>query len=436
MKLIPKDDDINYVVEEKADVWKIIQELCQHGPHDNPFYIMSLDDLVFKFNLWMSKMPRVKPHYAVKCNDTSIVLATLAALGCGFDCASKMEIAKVLDLGVHPDRIIFANPTKPSSHIRHAAKENVQTMTFDSEIELSKIKLYYPDAKLVLRIRCDAERSQCPLGKKFGCDPFTEAPSIIEAAQRMGLDVIGISFHVGSGCSDYPIYYKAIKIARDLFDFALTLGYEFKLLDIGGGFPGDNNKIYQIDEVAQYVNSAIDEFFPKDCGVEIISEPGRFFVASAYTLVTNIHSKKAVISEVTGKTHMMYYINDGVYGSFNCQLYDHQKCVPLLLKDQVKKAKKLTYPSIIWGPTCDALDQITNEIELPNMNIGDYVVFENMGAYTMCCASAFNGFPVPTSHVYVGQSTLEMLEPLLPADSPYLSLIAESIKQRGKQQQA
>lgn len=212
--------------------------------------------------------------------------------------------------------------------------------------------------RLVLRIRCDAEHSQCPLGKKFGCDPFTEAPHIIKAARRMRLDVVGISFHVGSGCSDYPIYYKAIKIAKDLFDYAETIGYRFNLLDIGGGFPGDNNKMHHLDEVAENVNSAIDEFFPKDAGVEIISEPGRYFVASAYTLVTNIHSKKEVIALATGKTHIMYYINDGVYGSFNCQLYDHQKVVPRLLKHQETKAKEIIYPSIIWGPTCDALVRV------------------------------------------------------------------------------
>lgn len=147
MKLIPRGDDIHYVVDDKTNVWKIIEEICHHGPQDNPFYIMNIDDIVYKYDLWVSKMPRVKPHYAVKCNDTNVVLATLAALGVGFDCASKGEIAKVLDLGVHPDRIIFANPTKPGSHIRHAAKENVKTMTFDSEIELSKIKLFYPEAK-------------------------------------------------------------------------------------------------------------------------------------------------------------------------------------------------------------------------------------------------------------------------------------------------
>lgn len=257
----------------------------------------------------------------------------------------------------------------------------------------------------MLRIRCDAEHSQCPLGKKYGCNPFSEAPKLIKAARRLNMDVAGISFHVGSGCDDYPIYHKAIKIAKDLFDYAATIGYEFNLLDIGGGFPGDNNKMHNFNEIASIVNEALDEFFPIDCGVEIISEPGRFFVASAYTLVTCIHSKKEVIALATGKTHMMYYINDGVYSSFNCQLYDHQKVTPRLLKHQQKRAIDKMYPSIIWGPTCDALDQITSEIELPNLQIGDYIVFENMGAYTMVAASPFNGFPVPIMHIYVGKST-------------------------------
>lgn len=152
MKLIPQGDDIHYVVEDQTDVWKIIEDICHHGPQDDPFYVCNIDDIVLKYKIWMEKMPRVKPHYAVKCNDTNVVVATLAALGIGFDCASKKEISKVLNLGVHPDRIIFANPTKPITHVRHAEKENVKTMTFDSEIELHKIKVYYPEARQVNKI--------------------------------------------------------------------------------------------------------------------------------------------------------------------------------------------------------------------------------------------------------------------------------------------
>ena len=184
---------------------------------------------------------------AVKCNDSLAVLEVLTALGTGFDCASKAEINKVLALGVNPNRIIFANPAKPSSHIRYACATGVSTMTFDNETELHKVKNLYPDADLVIRIRCDAADAQCPLGMKFGCDPVTEAPRLLEKARELGLNVIGVSFHVGSGCREPAVFEKAIAAARVVFNVGLELGYTFDLLDIGGGFPGDRGT--SIDEV-------------------------------------------------------------------------------------------------------------------------------------------------------------------------------------------
>ena len=151
-----------------------------------------------------------------------------------------------------------------------------------------------PPFRLVLRIRCEAEHAQCPLGKKFGCDPITEAPRLLKIAAGMGLDIIGISFHVGSGCKDYPIYFKAINICKDLFEQAENLGFQMTLLDIGGGFPGDKGK--SIDEVAGIVNQALDKFFP-DKKVRVIAEPGRYYVASAFTLVTSVHSKKNIYNQ-------------------------------------------------------------------------------------------------------------------------------------------
>lgn len=84
---------------------------------------------------------------AVKCNDSQLVLSVLAALGTGFDCASKAEITKVLDLGVDSSRIIFANPAKMASHIRCAAAYNINTMTFDNESELYKVRTLHPNAR-------------------------------------------------------------------------------------------------------------------------------------------------------------------------------------------------------------------------------------------------------------------------------------------------
>lgn len=406
MKLTHLDERI-HVLDAETNVWKVVRDIAESGVQEEAFYVCDIGDIVRKHKEWKLKMPRVEPYYAVKCNDSLNVVVVLAALGTGFDCASKGEINKVLELGVDPRRIIFANPAKPASHIRHAAALGVDTMTFDNEVELHKIKSLHPAAKLVIRIRCDAAVVQCQLGMKFGCNAVTEAPHLLKVAHSLGLDVVGVSFHVGSGCGDPPAFYRAIASAKMVFDVGTSLGYNFHLLDIGGGYPG--NKGSSIDKIAEVVNSALDEYFPDPELVRVIAEPGRYYVASAFVLATNIHSKREIPSgeEVA---HIMYYINDGVYGSFNSLLYDHAQVTPTPLNAHLGKL----VPSSVWGPTCDGLDQVVENALLPVMPVGEWIIFEDMGAYTLPVASPFNGFPVPKVHVVADQSIWFMLKDLLP----------------------
>ncbi|XP_067005986.1 ornithine decarboxylase 1 [Anabrus simplex] len=416
MKIANLDERV-HVLDAETDVFKVIRDIAQSGVQEEAFYVCDIGDVVRKHKEWKMKLPRVEPHYAVKCNDSYSVLEVLAALGTGFDCASKTEINKVLELGVDPSRIIFANPTKPASHIRHSAAVGVHLMTFDNETELHKIKSLFPTAKLVIRIRCDASVAQCQLGMKFGCDPVVEAPHLIHVAHLLGLDVVGVSFHVGSGCGDPPVFRRAIAAARNLFDFGATLGYQFHLLDLGGGYPG--NKGTSIDKIAEIINSALDEYFPSP-DVHIIAEPGRYYVASAYTLATNIHSKREVMDPQDNETvsHVMYYINDGVYGSFNCLLYDHAQVTPVPMTASSGKL----IPSSIWGPTCDGLDQVVENMLLPPMDVGNWIIFENMGAYTLPVASTFNGFPIPKVHMVVDEHTWLMLKDVLPLTEEHFVL--------------
>jgi ornithine decarboxylase len=100
------------------------------------FYVLDLGLLVQLFQGWVKALPRVKPFYAVKCNPDSAMIMTLASLGAGFDCASKVEISQVLALGVPADQIVFANPCKMLSHVAYAASVGVNLMTFDSESEV------------------------------------------------------------------------------------------------------------------------------------------------------------------------------------------------------------------------------------------------------------------------------------------------------------
>lgn len=130
----------------------------------------------------------------------------------------------------------------------------------------------------------------------------------------------------------------------------------------------------------------------------MIAEPGRYYVSSAYTLLTRIHSKREVRINGAIDTRM-YFINDGVYGSFNCNIYDRSRKVVVPIP--VKPFAGPVYKSIIWGPTCDALDQVCEKVDLPDMEIDDLILFENMGAYTVPIASPFNGFPLPAIKYFI-----------------------------------
>ncbi|KAJ3095824.1 hypothetical protein HDU96_001030 [Phlyctochytrium bullatum] len=168
------------------------------GPSGDPeaaegdaFFVGDMGEVARQHIRWKAKLPRIEPFYAVKCNPDAHVVQTLADLGVGFDCASKAEIQQILDHGVSASRIIYANPCKQSSHLRHAASRGVRLMTFDNADELRKIKVHVPDAQLVVRILTDDSRSVCKLGLKFGA-PLETVGMLLGTAKELGLDVVGV----------------------------------------------------------------------------------------------------------------------------------------------------------------------------------------------------------------------------------------------------
>ncbi|XP_076439975.1 ornithine decarboxylase-like [Babylonia areolata] len=403
---------------------QVAQLELQH--REDAFFLADLGDIVEKYEKWTELLPRVEPFYAVKCNQDLAVLKLLAHLGTGFDCASKEEISRVLKLGVKPSRIVYANPCKQNGFIRYAAKENVDLMTFDNEAELYKVKAAFPSARLVLRILPPANfKVQCELGNKFGCHP-DDARCLLTKAKEMGLNVVGISFHVGSGVAEAEAFSAAVDVAAQVFDIGQTLGFDFDLLDIGGGFPGHASAPITFEEIAKVLNKSLNKHFPPKRNVRIIAEPGRYFVASAFSLTVNVIAKRSVNTyankdqvDKDGKGAFMYYVNDGVYGSFNCLLYDHAEVEARLVNAPVNPMEFLTS---VWGPTCDGLDQIMKNAKLPELSVGDFINFPDMGAYTLCAGSTFNGMPRPdvyyhcSSNIWNAQfpSDLKALEPSSP----------------------
>uniref|UniRef100_A0A3P8TY10 ornithine decarboxylase n=1 Tax=Amphiprion percula TaxID=161767 RepID=A0A3P8TY10_AMPPE len=362
--------------------------------NEEPFYVLNLDSLLKRHLRWITNLPRVKPFYAMKCNNTPAVVRMLMALGIGFDCASKAEIQHALSLGATPDKMVYAHTTKPLSHIRYACTHGVDVMTFDSEDELLKISLCHSQAKLILRIATDDSKSLVRLSTKFGAR-MASVGKLLEQAGELGLEVIGVSFHVGSGCTSSLAYKKAIADARLVFDMASLLGFQMKLLDIGGGFSAIGDFQDKFEEFSGVINEALDKFFPPDSGVEIIAEPGRYYVESAFTLAVNVMAKRVVANEVDEQNStykmIMYYITDGVYGSMSCITFLVDD-IPYLSSPQAVDGSEPRYPSVIWGPTCDSIDKITENYWLPELHVGEWLLIDNMGAYSVSQVSDFNSF--------------------------------------------
>lgn len=245
---------------------------------ESAFFACDLSAVYEAVELWRNSAigSRVEIFYAVKCNPSPVILHFLSLLGMSFDCASSAEINQVLSLPTapRPDRIIFANPCKPASFVRAAQQTGVDMMTFDNADELHKIKRIHPNAKLVLRMLTDDSKSLCRLGLKFGA-PLSTCPGLLALARQLGLNVIGVSFHVGSGCKDPLQFADAVWRARRVFDMGKEAGYDFKFLDVGGGFERET-----FHEMSQVVKDSLDLYFPEEEGVRVVAEPGRFLVSS------------------------------------------------------------------------------------------------------------------------------------------------------------
>ncbi|KAF2405167.1 ornithine decarboxylase [Trichodelitschia bisporula] len=381
----------------------IDHDTCDVGDED-AFFVADLGEVYRQHLRWKLNLGRVKPHYAVKCNPDPQVLRLLAELGTGFDCASKAEMEQVLQMGIDPARIIYAQPCKTKSHLRYAAQNGVRQLTFDNADELYKTKQLLPDAELYLRILTDDSASLCPLSLKFGAS-LDNTRDLLELAHALGLNVVGVAFHIGSGASDPKAFLKAVQDARVVFDQAADLGFAMHTLDVGGGFCSDAS----FEDMAAVLSSALDCYFPPH--IRIIGEPGRFYVSSAFTLACHVIARRTVNDPTLGTSSYMLYLNDGVYGNFSSIIFDHQNPVPRILRagDRFLYAAHSSgyeTPNMvdysIWGPTCDGIDCIAQACSFPEViQTGDWMYFEDMGAYTKCSATRFNGFTDKHSVVYV-----------------------------------
>ncbi|XP_066494525.1 antizyme inhibitor 2 [Tiliqua scincoides] len=392
----------------------LLLEVSQMG-NQEAFFLADLEDVVKKHLRLLKALPRIKPFYALKCNGSKGVVQLLAGLGTGFGCVNKTEIALVKDLGVPPDRIICSSSCKQISLIRYAASQGVRLMTFDNEVELGKVARNYPSARMILCLATDDSKSSARLSIKFGAT-LKSCRHLLEMAKDMNVEVVGISFHIGSSCTDPQIFTQSIADARLVFEMGAELGYKMCLLDLGVGFPGAEESKGRFEEIAAVINSALDLYFPEGCGVEIVAELGRYYVYSAFTLAVNIVAKKEVPldqpgsddKDPRGQKGFIYHISDGVYGSFGSVIFSSVCPVPNLQKKPSPDPR--LYSSSLWGPTGDGLDRIADSMELPELHVGDWLIFENMGAHTAPASSTFSGAQQAQIHYTMSRVAWEAVQ--------------------------
>lgn len=360
---------------------------------DGAIYAADFGKVAKQLHEFRTCLPGVTPYYAVKCNPDPHLIQFMARLGLSFDCASRREIDIVRTaLGAThggsalDERVVFANPFKAPEDLKYARALGVTLMTFDCVDELRKIHTSYPEARLLLRIATDDSHALCPLSSKFGAH-LEDVLSILQTVHDYSSHLVGVSFHVGSGCNDVESYVQALNEARYVFDMAAQFGMNLSLLDIGGGFPGfdgDTNVTFQ--EIADVIRPVLQSQFSQ---VRLIAEPGRFFAASAYQLAVKI--TLALDGE-----KKVYFLADGVTGSFRDAHLLKVNFPAKVLKQSATTCNTMRLCDL-RGPSRDAVDFIARDIVLPELQTGDWLLFENMGAYTMslaACNSSGTGYQV------------------------------------------
>ncbi|MFY8222253.1 MAG: type III PLP-dependent enzyme [Pirellulales bacterium] len=363
--------------------------------HGTPLFVVDHAELRKNYRLFRKHFPRVQIYYAVKVNSDPEIVKTFYELGGSFDVASMQEFHTVYEnIKSLPakarqdfiwDKVIYANPIKPVETLQELDRYK-PLVTYDNHEEVKKIAKHAPHAGLALRLRVPNTGSMVELSSKFGALPG-EAVDLITFAHEQGLVVEGLSFHVGSQCTNPQNFIQAIHLSAGVFAEAKSRGFNLKLLDIGGGFPAAYDAtVPKFSALAKKINHELDRLFPPE--IEILAEPGRFLVASAGNAVSKIIGK-AIRNE-----KMSYYVDDGVYHTYSGVIFDH--CTYHL--QSFKKGP--TQICAVFGPTCDALDTISLAEQLPELEIGDYLYSENIGAYSAASSTHFNGFP-PAKVVHV-----------------------------------
>ena len=349
--------------------------VAQYG---SPLLVLDQAAVRHQYRSLVAALPGVTLHYALKPLPHMGVIEVLKSEGASFDLATNGEVDLMREAQINPNECIHTHPIKRDSDIRYALDYGCNTFVFDNPVELQKFVDYKDQARLLLRVSFPNPETKVDLSKKFGCTPDMVLP-LLRQAKELGIQVVGLSFHVGSQVPNAKRHVEAIEACNELLRQTAEQGLGLQILDIGGGFPVDYaGGELDIHAFCAPIRAALAN---TPAGIRLIAEPGRFISAPAMTSISSVMGK----AERFGRT--WYYLDDGLYGSYSGQLFDH-----VFYPKSTPYAKGERFPAVLAGPTCDSIDVIAEEIMLPELELGELVVGRMMGAYTWASATEFNFF--------------------------------------------
>lgn len=364
-----------------------IVDYIRRNSFEHPTLVLHRDTVAQQYRALKAGLGRADIHYAVKANPAREIIETLVTEGSRFDAASRGEIELCLSLGAHPGHISFGNTVKRASDIAFAHQAGITLFAADSEMELEKIAEHAPGAEVYIRLLVGATGADWPLSRKFGCAP-ERVPGLLDHALSLGLDPVGLSFHVGSQTRRAAMWRETLDQVSAVWTEAQLAGHPLSLINIGGGFPAFYGEEIEAPEVyAGQVMAMVEPRFPG--ATRIMAEPGRGMVAEAGMIAAEV----LLVSRKSDEDICRWvYLDIGKFSGL-AETMDEAIRYQFL----TEREHEVTGPCILAGPSCDSADVLYEKrpVALPvGLRAGDRIIIRNCGAYTSSYSSVgFNGFP-------------------------------------------
>lgn len=354
---------------------------------DRPTLVVSRARVAAQYDALVAGLGQARIHYAVKANPAPEIIRTLVSKGARFDAASRGEIDLCLAEGARGGDISFGNTVKRVADIAHAHAHGVTLFAADSEAEIDKLRDHAPGAQVYLRVIVENSSADWPLSRKFGC-ARSALPGLMDYARAQGVDVAGLSFHVGSQTRRPEFWAPVLDQIAELWNAGRAAGHDLRVLNLGGGFPATYEaEVMGAESYAAAVMALVTERFGPV--PYIMAEPGRGLVAEAGHIVAEV---LLVSRKSADDLHRWVYLDIGMFSGLAETMGE-----AIRYRIETPHDGSETGACILAGPSCDSADILYEQrpVMLPlALACGDRVVIRHCGAYTSSYSSVgFNGFP-------------------------------------------